>query len=589
MRVEFPTISKELNESQTVSFPNDSSKAIMEEPKKAEATNIEPSDYERIGAGLGEFQAGFRENIASPIASILGMDETSSELLNKANKQKEYAEYIKTQTSDHTIQTIGSIAPEFAIGAMQQAKTLGQGVLEFGLSYSRSGDAGTAMRDSVIAMGIGKAFDKVLNGKTQTGKAVDNLATKDERNTVNKILDNLETKGSPYINEEARTVILNSITPSKSNKEISDQVLSTLVKMKSKARDVKNEIYNKAHIIADTTPPIDSRESIQKVLIDQNGQVLTPQQLNIDEEKAYQKISMELSRNSTVSAKGIEEKLQRLKKMEKADADDVSYLYTRAIEDLQAKQNLQLEQIGKPDLYKPAREADMAYKRDYIGNIDGYGSTGGKNINSVIKAKDNFDTSKALLNGDINPNLADQIGRSFDTETKREMLMDVLIDGIDTSSLDSREGVTALLANFGKMNPTGVKRLVGGKIYNNLKTDMETLGFIQGRLDDLSKQDQDIAKDVLNLIAGVGAFKVSPFASVHVAINSSKSIANKKILKSKAQQLTKRVKTMSDNGIKRRILNGINMSMSPYLGDIVTPFVLKEDINTKEGLNKLAE
>lgn len=566
-------------------FPDDTQEFVKTSTPKA---SIEPTDSERFSAGLGEFQAGLRKNVVAPINKLLGFDEESERVLQQAKEQQEYADYIREQSSDSTMQTVGKYVPEVAAGVATKAKALGQGVLEFGLSYSREGDAGKALRDAAIASGFAKAIDLIPAKKTSTGKAIAKIPTEEIKKKTNKIFDNLEAVGAQYVDENARKLVLEGLDLTKDTKEVSNQVLGRLVQMKNRARTVKNELYRKADEIADTTATVDSSIFAKSALVDSRGTAITPSQLAGDELDTFKKITALLERNNVVTARGIEDKLQDLKRMKKSSDDSMSPLYERVIESMEAKQDELLDSIGSKGIYNPAREADMAYKREYMGKIDGFGVEGGAKIHPVLKAKNNYEVSKKLLNGTIDPNLAEQIGKKFSSSTKRDMFFDILTDGIEKQALDTTEGVSSLISNFGKINPKGAELMLGKKGYETLKTNMETLGFVQSRIDLLSKTDQGIAKEVTNLIAGAAAVKISPFASIHVAINAGKAIANKKILKGKARQLVKRVKTMEDGSVKRRLLNGLSFAVTPLVGDLLEPKIvdLEKEIE-KSGLNGL--
>lgn len=396
---------------------------------------------------------------------------------------------------------------------------------------------------------VGKA---VKGGKKLTafGKAVKELPF-DDRVKAERALDKLDELGAKSLDVEARAKVIDSLDLPTGSSEVGDMILSKLSKKTQEAKTRSDLAYGVADEIASETRVIDTRNTID-VLGARPSKDLKKKR------KAYDEIKAILTENPEVNAKTIEDKLKALKEDQRAAKAHLSPLYSKAIEDLTNKQNDLLKEIGQTGIYDEARDLWSTYKKEYRGELEGLGITGGKAIKSVLKSRDNFDTAKKILTAKIEPNRASQISKNFNPQERRDMVMSVLADGIDTGTgLNTPENVVKLVNNFEKMNKDGLISMIGRKGYDDTKKTIDALSFVESAVRVSDKKTMDIKDDILQLGAALAAAKISPYAAVHVSINKAKNIISKTALKNYKNQLIQRTKEVKDPKVRRVLFDTI--------------------------------
>lgn len=459
---------------------------------------------------------------------------------------------------------IGEATPDIAAAYLtKNMSALPQAVAEGTLSYSKTGDIKEATKDAILSYAVNKtATDLIPNVtklvKTKFGKDIDKLSL-DEQKSLNTALDAMDNAGIDKMDEKARATILNEIDFTRPTEEVSKDVLSSIKDARKNARQYKDDLYTEAYNIGDTTPTDNILGSIKQLLVDNRGKAITAKSLTSDQSDTYKDIYTILNRRKSGNASDFEVTLRELKDLKSSD-DPTFFMVKKVVDDLEAKQKNLLSQVNKENAFTDARQADMDYKTMFYGKgNERQGTTSGKAIASVMEAQDKYNVSSQLLSQKIDPNIAEGLVQHIPEQTRRDMVMDVLSKGIDKEALDSPEGVKVLMTNYSKADPDGLKILLGETRADELKKNMMALGVIQEAITTSGKFNNSISKDVLNLASAAAAAKVSPYASVHVAINSAKNIASKGLLKNKKLELIKRVQEETTGDTKRTLLRGLSM------------------------------
>lgn len=569
---------------------------------KVPAVSNDNGALDRFGAGLQEARSSFNKNVVNPFGEYIGTmtpeekvarDELADKSMNEALLVEK--QYLDANPDAWNIAGgLGKYAPDIATGVVSKAKALGTGALDFGLEYARTGDMVQSMQAAVLGAVGAKAVDKMTDvlakpTKTAFGKLVDSLPI-DQKKSMDSIVETLENLGIKKMDEEARTKLIETIDLSKSTQEVSEQVTERLMQMRGRAKNIKNAEYTKADELASGTRAVQSTDFISLARKQNDGSILDIQNMTKAEKKVFKDIKTRLERAGSLTAEGIEKRIQELsKEAYKKSNESEKYLYDRvigsvdkpAVGTLRYEQNRLLSEKGIDGVYDTARAADQEYKRRYLGSIDGKGSTAGKKVKSVLKAQDNANVSESLLNRTFDINLASQVKREFSSQTRKDMAMDVLSRGIDKDSLDSPDGVKVFISNYGKANPEGLKALLGKDTYVELKKNVDALALVQSTIETAGKFDDSIIKDVTSFTGAILASKISPYASMHVAINSAKAIADKKLIGKNKIDLIKRVNTIEDKKVRADLLKAIRMITIP------AATLIAEDKNTEKKLQNL--
>ena len=399
--------------------------------------------------------------------------------------------------------------------------------------------------------------------KTAYGKAVEKLPL-DARRKATIALDKLDDIGAKNLSVDTRAKLLDEMAlpaGQESIEDIGQNVHKVLIRESKKSYKLSDDAYDVADDIAKDTGTFDTRNTIDALSSNVDGRGGIPSKALKKKRKAYNEIRTMLKDDNIVTAKGIEDKLKVLKEDQRAAKPNISYLYGRAIEDLEEQQR-NLLGVKNQEVYTEARELYKTWRREFSGDIDGFGSTGGKSIESVMKAKDNFNVTESLLGGKLDANKAQQIGKNFTAQEKRDMAFSVLAKGIDdTDGLNTPENVYKLIDNFEAAKASGstnLRILLGDKGYVEAKKSIDTLSFVQAAIKAADSQTADIGQDIVELGAALAASKISPYAAVHVAINKSKNIINKKAFGTMKNQLIARTKEIKDSKAKRMLLKALN-------------------------------
>lgn len=457
---------------------------------------------------------------------------------------------------------IGEATPDIALSiATRNKSNTAQAIAEGALTLAKTGSVVEAGENALLTYVFGKAVSKMIPSvakdvDTKFGKKVKELP-EDERKSLEAALNKMDEFGIDRADEKARALVIDKLDLSKPTTEVSKDVISELTTARGKARDFKNSLYEQAKEVGKQTQSVDIVSSMKRATLDDNGVPIAAKDLTENQSKSMLDIGKIINRRTTGNATDMEVTLKELKKSRES-AGDASYMYDSVIKDIEDKQFTLLDSIGKPEAFKEARQADIDYKALFFGKgKEKEGLTSGKAIKSVLEAQDNYDVSAKVLSQGINPDIANKLVNHITPEVRKDMVMDILSKGINKNALDTPEGVSALMSNYSKMDNNGLILMLGEVKAKELKDTMSALGVIQETIKTSGKFDKDISQDLLNLGAAAAAIKISPYASVHVAINSAKSIAHKGLLKKQKLDLIKRVQTKYKGEEARTMLKAL--------------------------------
>jgi len=418
--------------------------------------------------------------------------------------------------------------------------------------------------------------------KTAYGKAISKLPF-DARQKAVRALDKLDEIGMGKLNVKARGKLMDELNIPASQEAveaISKQAHITLSSKSKAAYKTSQDAYTQADKIAKQTNVFDTKNTIDVLSSNIDGRGGVPSKAFKKKRKAYEEIKSILKQDSTATAKGIEDKLKVLKEDQRAAKSNVSYLYERAIGSLEQQQKTLLKKTGNESVYEEARGLWKDWKKNFKGEIEGFGQTGGKSIDSVMKSKDNFNVSEDLLGGRMDANLAEQVGKNFTQQEKKDMVFSVLAKGIDdVNGLNTPENVVKLINNFQAADPKGMRLMLGAKGYAESRKSVDALSFVEAAIRAADKESVDIGQDILEMGAALAASKISPYAAVHVSINKAKNIINKKAFGTMKNQLIARTKKIKDKKIRNQFLKAIR-TMQPI--SVGTQGLMEDTVDTEE-------
>lgn len=464
-----------------------------------------------------------------------------------------------------------------AVGLTSGIDTAGRQASTSDMTPINIKDVGNVATDIALGTGLAKVADLISPQgeriiKTKFGKTIDELP-KDEKLLMTTALNKIDEVGGTALDEATRSRLIMDLDI-KSKKPLSKQILSSLAKAEKEASDNVSEVYKQAHKLANTTDTINTKPLVKDLLIDAEGAIEpAPTKAIEDAFKAYREVRSILEISPVANAREIEKKLVRLKSLQRAKPSSVGIYYNRAIDSLTKQQDEILKANNQAGLYDNAREAWKTWQKNFKGEIAGEGVTGGKKIDSVLTAQNNNYVSKELLGGNVDANLAEQVGRNFTKAERKDMVMDVLSEGIDEMALDTPDGVAKLFTNYKKANPEGLRAMLGANEYKSLDASMKAIEAVQTAIMQANKQDMGIGKDIVEMGAAAAAFKISPYAAVHAAINKSKSILDKVLFNKNRHELIKRIQGVKDTTLRNKMLKAMSIISIP---------VVSEDIENKE-------
>ncbi len=402
--------------------------------------------------------------------------------------------------------------------------------------------------------------------KTAYGKAIDSLPF-DAKRRAESALNKLDSIGAKDLSVKTRGALMDELNlPTKEIDEvaINQKIQQSLDIAEQNLHKEVTDLYTEANKIGSQTKAVDIRNIINEVTKKSDGtpDILLQRKLakGVDEDatKAKANIDALLDDATPNNASDIEDIIKSFKTDQRSAGGMGKELYGRAIRELEKTQQSLLAEAGHPELFKTARDRWQTYQKEFKGNLEGYGTTGGKSIESVNKARDNFDISEKLLGGTLDKNLAEQVGKNFTAQERRDMVFSMLAKGLDdVGGLNTDVNAIKFINNFEKMDKRGLKAMLGEDGYRKAKESVDALSFVESAIKVADKQSADISQDILEMGAALAAMKISPYAATHVAINKSKNILTKKGFLKMKTDLIARTKEIQDTRTKNVLLNAI--------------------------------
>lgn len=423
--------------------------------------------------------------------------------------------------------------------------------------------------------------------KTAYGKAIDAIVDVDEKRRATKALDKLDEMGYKDLSADTRGKLLDELNLKTTDDALvksEENIKSKLDKVIKDSKTNYDELYSIANKEGSQTRAVDIapiKDLITKTSDGVDDKILQ-RALNkgVDEDvtKTYDKINAQLTDSKSNNAADIEDLIKWFKEEQRKSDGASKMMYGRAINGLENQQQILLKEKGVPNLYLEARDAWQTHQKEFKGKLEGYGTTGGKSVASVNKARDNYDVSEALLGGDFDANLAQQVGKNFKPQERRDMVFTVLSKGIDDiDGLNTDTNVYRFINNFEAADPRGLRKLLGEDGYREAKKTVDALAYVQAAIKVAGKESADISGEILELGAALAAMKISPYAATHVGINKGKSILQKKgFIKSKVD-LIARTKEIKDATVRNNLLKALRQ-MQP----LSTGYINIADAGQKE-------
>lgn len=434
---------------------------------------------------------------------------------------------------------IGEMSPEFAVGKV--AKTIPAMVYEAGLSSARnelftSNDVPLptklfAISSDVVMAGIGmKVMSKILptNQVKQFEQYINSIEDPVARKTVEDAIKSLDNAGIDNLEYDARDRLLKQMLAGKfkDDKQLGEAIRNELLAAKSSEKQIVQKLYDNANAEAKKTAPA----SLSELLTNFS---------NFDAKTAFDKIDTQapiktqfidyIKNKGSMNAYDLENAISTYKDYLRGAKDETKASYSAIVSFLQDEQDKILKASVLEGLYVPARDASKKYNVLFEGRAvknEEFIATGKKVAKTIYQPQD-FGVNKELFSGALNPNTAKAYVTRIkgDAATREASVLNLMVQGID--DISSAEGIRTMMKNYSSMNKDGIQIMLGDARAKELATNMNAMGIIMQNIGELEKMDKQLGADVVNLVGAVAASKISPYASMHVAINSSKNILKK--------------------------------------------------------------
>lgn len=474
---------------------------------------------------------------------------------------------------------VGQMAPELAV---KTVRTLPNMIAEFGLSSARnelftSNDVPLvtkmmAISSDVVLSGIGLGvMNKILpsNQIKEFQNYIDSIDDPVTKETITKTLKHMEDLGIDNLSYGARDKILKNMLEGKimDDKTLSAAITSELQSASKASQAYKQALYSEANKIADTTQPIAMSEMLNNFNAFDSGSAFGKEtQLAVKD--AFIK---DIKNRPPMNAKALEEQIGAYKADLRAHAkDELKAPYSAIVKFLQDEQDKLLAKSGLSGTYDAARKAEKEHLALFTGRkVAGeYGQSTGAKISKAINQPEYYGVNQSIFTGTLSPNAANVYVNKIkgDMATREASVFNLITNNVE--DISSAGGINTIVQNYSKLNKDGVKIMLGENGAKQLETNMNALTIISQNIGDLEKIDKGLSKEIVNLAGAVMAFKISPYASVHVAINTAKDIANKismrnGVSKEKSQLSKKLAEYAKDNPAVKQVLKGVMMISVP--------------------------
>ena len=473
----------------------------------------------------------------------------------------------------------GQMIPELAV---KTTRTLPNMIAELGLSSARnelftSNDVPLvtkmmAISSDVVLSGIGVGvINKILpaNQIKEFQNYIDSIDDPVTKETITKTLKHMEDLGIDNLSYGARDKILRNMLEGKimDDKTLSAAITAELTSAGKASQAYKQSLYTEANRIADTTQPIAMSEMLKNFSAFDSGSAFG-KETQIAVKDAFIK---DIKNRPPMNAKALEEQIGAYKADLRTHAkDELKAPYSAIVKFLQGEQDKILAKSGLSGTYDAARTAEKEYLATFTGRkVAGeYGQSTGAKISKAINQPEYYGVNQSIFTGTLSPNAANVYVNKIkgNMATREASVFNLITNNVE--DISSPSGINTIVQNYSKLNKDGVKIMLGEDGAKQLQTNMNALTIISQNIGDLEKIDKGLSKEIVNLAGAVMAFKISPYASVHVAINTAKDIANKIAMRNgvseeKSQLAKKLSEYAKDNPSVKQVLKGVMMISVP--------------------------
>ena len=478
---------------------------------------------------------------------------------------------------------IGEVVPEIAVTSGKTLKATGTFATEFALSSVRNElfkDTNVSMWDKMktissdaLTATIGlKIIERYLpsNQMDELSELTSSIADKTEKEILENAVSAMKRAGVDDLDFKARDRLLEKIVSGeiKGNRELSSAIKSSLETAKKAALAKTDELYKTARPIAEASRKIRGDKLQDDFLgwLDETGADELPHSYIFETEgqiDILKKFQEELPL-STRNAHDLELLRRKHSKLSSSLTDERKIAHGKIADYLEGKTDELLEESGNAGIYSPARESYKDYLASFTKRGSGEGAKLGETIEPILKKPEATGVDKQFFGAKINQNRAIDYVKKV-KGSKKEMnavVESYLIENVD--KLNTEKGVFELISNYDKLDKKSIEILIGKKGAKELEGNINALDIVHQAIKVAQIKDKSITKDLLNFGAAAAAFKISPYASVHVAINSAKGILDKTMsLKRQKSDLMRKISRMEITPVTRKLLKAINMIAVP--------------------------
>ena len=489
---------------------------------------------------------------------------------------------VKYGSENWGIGEYGSLAPDIITSGAKYTTTLGQGLMEFGLSAGRNElwrSEGIPWFDKlkIVSLDVATAvigtriMNKYLpkNQVEEIGDMVSSISDVPTQNKIQGAVDVMNEAGIDELNFSAKDKIVSDIIEGKilDDIELSDAIMTKVNRAFKSSETNINKLYAEAGDIGKSVK-IEDDYIISQSFGDWMDSVDFNNVANRDifeTDDALAVLEAFESKIAVIDFKDVHS-LELLRKkysgLSSIHSGERKYAEGKIASFLESQVDSIMKKSNMSNPYVKPRE-------EYVNHLNTFKKKGkesfGTTIEKVMTDTPEYDAAKEILTSNIKPNLASKFIKNIsnDMKIRTSIVTDSIMTNIprDTKEIGLEE-VSIMISNFDKIDKRGLNIMLGEQGAKQLKNQIEALAMIDQAIKVATEKDKSIIKDVLNLGAAAAAAKISPYASVHVSINSAKNIFDK-TLSGKDQKKTvlktimKKIYGVKNAELKRRLSKAV--------------------------------
>lgn len=482
-------------------------------------------------------------------------------------------------------ETVGELGFEIPIIASTQVKTIPMTLTELALSSSRNQlftDNGVNIFDKLkaISLDTGTALigGYIVNKYLPASQAdeLKDLAKKipdpAERKAVLDAYKAIDNAGIDSLDYTARENLLKKIV----GKEIVDTTtLSAVINKEVKdshdaLKKVRDDAYKDAGKLASTTDKISGNNI--------NGSLSIFLKSPLTEEER-------LLNNSVFQSKEGRDVLKRfrkdfLQKDKDYNAEEIEQIliqdindniyspsitprqkkaYSKLLEFVKGEQDKLLKQKGLSGIYDEARKHHVEFVTKFRDGTGKETKRFAEKLYEIVHDPKEYKVATDMFNSNLNPNDVKTFIKTVKGKksTRLKVAREILLgDKVDT--INSKEGIQAIVSNYKRLDKEGLKVLLGKGPAKAVESNIKALEVLQEVLD-VAHADKSVLNAVGDFVSAGVLSSVSPIVSTRIAVSGAKKIIGQSAgLKKERSELIKMTSKLS-TPLRRKVIQALMM------------------------------